>query len=955
MPENRLNAYFSEHGESVRPDGGTPFSLAGTDAVWLVVSGRVDVFLVQEGGGRGERTPCYSAWAGHAVFGHKDRPGVSLLAVGTPGTEVRRLTRAGLEGLDPEAMARLVDDHLDLLAGALARNIESAPEAGVILAPGRSAELPRLTVARSDGAPVWVRHIKGASLFMGMQDLDVETGWIPVPAAAWVQALADAELEQCATVEIMRRKDRWALYERCQQTVLACLSLGAAFASADRLAALREKSAADVRVTRNGLLRLASIMDDTIVPPSPGAGDDALASACAMAARALGADMDGLEGPLTGRTVEEVAESGNLRARRVLLRGRWFREDGGPLVAFTAGNRHPVALLPVSPRAYRLHDPRDGSVRPVTAETAEGLEPAAYSLYRPLPPTRLRLRDIPLFGLHGSWRGLIQVGVLGGVLGLVGLITPLLTRTIFNDVIPGADRSRLLQVVAILLGFTVASLLFEVAKSIAMLRVKMRTDHNLETAIWARLLRMPANFFRKFSAGDLAQRAMALNTVQQMLSGASLSSMFSAFFSLIYLAQLFYFDTKLALLALLIVLVSALATALVSAVQIRYQRKAVDLGGQISGQTLQFISGVSKLRAGGAEDRALMLWADKFAEQRRISYKLGSVGNAFSAFNSAFGTIGSALIFTGVVYFERETPMDMGTFMAFWAAFGGLQSGILSLVGAVTSVFKAVPYFERLRPILEEAPENAEAKGNPGEIRGNIEVANVSFRYGDDGAQVLTDVSFTVRPGEFVAVTGPSGSGKTTLLRLLLGFEAPNTGAILYEGQDLGQLDAAKVRRQMGVVLQNGGLMPGDIFTNIIGASTLTLDDAWRAAEMAGFAEDIKAMPMGMHTVISEGASTLSGGQRQRLIIARALARDPKVLLFDEATSALDNRTQDIVTRSLNDLPVTRVVIAHRLSTIKDADRIIVLRDGRIAESGTYAELMAAGGVFHDLAKRQMS
>jgi ABC-type bacteriocin/lantibiotic exporter with double-glycine peptidase domain len=393
----------------------------------------------------------------------------------------------------------------------------------------------------------------------------------------------------------------------------------------------------------------------------------------------------------------------------------------------------------------------------------------------------------------------------------------------------------------------------------------------------------------------------------------------------------------------------------VSVIQIRYQRKAVGLAGKIAGQTLQFITGVAKLRAGGAEDRALMLWAEDFAEQRRVSYKLASVGGAFSAFNAAFGTIGSALIFTGVIYFERENNMDMGTFMAFWVAFGGLQRGILSLVGAVTQVFQAIPYFERLKPIIEEVPENSEVKGDPGEIKGNIEISNLSFRYNQDGPLILKDVSFKIKPGEFVAITGPSGSGKTTLLRLLLGFEEPQSGSILLENQDLSQLDVSKVRKQMGVVLQNGGLMPGDIFTNIIGASTLTIEDAWKAAEMAGFDKDIKEMPMGMHTVVSEGASSLSGGQKQRLIIARALARNPSVLLLDEATSALDNRTQEIVTKSLNELPVARLVIAHRLSTIKGADTIIVLKDGEVCEVGKYENLMDAKGLFYDLAKRQMA
>ena len=944
--------HFTAHGTRRELDASAPLTVSDPDKAWFVAEGRLDVFLVSDTGEMG-RDHCFSTTADQVLYGLDPVDGHALLAVGVPGTVIFEIGRDVLAQAPEEVRVRLVDGHLDNLARGLVGAIESTPQASVPLLPDADAPMERLAVARPVEDTVWARHKNGDSLYLGMEEVDDGSGWFPVAPATWLQAMADSELEVRSTARQIRDTNFRSDLDCYHRTAMRCLILTTALASADRLAALREKTASDVRVTRDGLLKLASIMDDSLEPGVSQDGISGLEAACAMVGRALGMDFSGA--PLSGRTIEEVAESGTMRARRVLLRGDWFREDGGPMVAFLETDKRPVTLLPSSARSYRLHDPRDGSVRDVTRAVAEELEPGAYSLYRPLPSRKLTLKDVPLFGLRGSWRDLGWVAGLGGLLGLMGLVTPMLTRTIFNDIIPGAERGRLLQVVAILLGFTVASLLFEVAKSIAMLRAKARTDHNLETALWERLMRLPANFFREYTAGDLAQRSMALNSVQQMLSGATLSSMFSAIFSMVYLGLLFHYDTKLALLALLIILVSAVATGLVSAIQIRYQRKAVNLAGKISGQTLQFISGIAKLRAGGAEDRALSLWAGDFAEQRRVGYRMSAVGNAFSAFNTAFSTLGSALIFIGVIYFEREDPMDMGTFMAFWAAFGGLQGGILSLVGAVTTVFQAVPYFERLKPILEATPEGTDESGDPGEIKGNIELSGVSFRYADDGPMVLKDVSLTVEPGQFVAITGPSGSGKTTLLRLLLGFENPQAGAILFENQDLSQLDAARVRRQMGVVLQNGGLMPGDIFTNIIGASTLTVDDAWRAAEMAGFAQDIKEMPMGMHTVISEGASTLSGGQRQRLIIARALARNPKILLFDEATSALDNRTQEIVTQSLNSLPVTRIVIAHRLSTIKDADAIIVLEDGQVREQGTYDELMEQKGLFHNLAKRQMA
>lgn len=952
-----LHSHISGKGSRLQLDASAPLAISDPSALWFVEEGRLDVFLVGEGDSReqSERVYCFSVEAGQAVFGVAPQEGRALLGVALPGTSVVHLRQPEFRALPREPRVALVEGHLGLFGRALSEGVENIPEAQVELEAGQGVLLDQFAVARPLGQTIWVRHKSGASLHMGIGEIENGDGWFPIRPELWIQALSDSELECCATSDILGRDDiveRLGVFHR---NALSGLSFGAAFASADRLAALREKTASDIRITRDGLMQLASVMDSRTLPLGTDMAETALAAACMMVGNHLGVDFSGLESPPSGKTVEEVAESANMRARRVLLRGNWFEQDGGPMVGFMAEGKRPVALIPASPRSYMLHDPGTGETVRFKADMLEELEPAAYTLYRPLPDRKLRLRDIPLFGLRGCWKDLAWVLGLGCVLGLLGLVTPMLTRTIFNDIIPGAERGRLLQIVAILFGFTVVSLLFEVTKSIAMVRVKARADHTLETALWERLMRMPANFFRRFTAGDLANRAMALNSVQQLLSGASLSSMFSGFFSLIYLGLLFYYDAKLALVSLMIILVSALATAVVSFFQIRYQRKAVKLGGRLSGLTLQFITGVAKLRAGGAEDRALTLWARDFSEQRRISFRSSQLGNAFSAFNTAFATVGSALIFTGVVYFERETPMDMGTFMAFWAAFGSLQGAVLSLVGSATNVFKAVPYFERLKPIMEEQPEDSETLNDPGDIKGNIELSHVSFRYDDEGPLVLDDVSFKIRPGEFVAITGSSGSGKTTLLRLLLGFETPRSGSILYENQDLSQLDVAKVRKQMGVVLQNGGLMPGDIFTNIIGASTLTIDDAWEAARMAGFEEDIKAMPMGMHTVISEGAGTLSGGQRQRLIIARALARKPSVLLFDEATSALDNRTQEIVTQSLNQLDVTRIVIAHRLSTIRDADRIIVLEDGRIREQGNYQELMAEQGLFHSLVKRQMA
>ncbi|MPM89484.1 Leukotoxin export ATP-binding protein LtxB [bioreactor metagenome] len=284
---------------------------------------------------------------------------------------------------------------------------------------------------------------------------------------------------------------------------------------------------------------------------------------------------------------------------------------------------------------------------------------------------------------------------------------------------------------------------------------------------------------------------------------------------------------------------------------------------------------------------------------------------------------------------------------------------MLSMVSLSESLISAnivIPLYQKAKPILETLPEYDETKINPKPLTGSIEVSHVSFRYNENGPLILKDISLQINEGDYAAIVGTSGCGKSTLFRVLLGFEKPEMGKVYYNGQDLSKVDIRMVRKQIGVVLQNGQLMTGNIFSNITGSNPfLTIDDAWEAARMAGIEEDIKEMPMGMHTIITEGSGAISGGQKQRLMIARAIINKPKIIYFDEATSALDNRTQAIVSDSLDRLQATRVVIAHRLSTIINCNKIFVMDQGRIVESGTYQELMDRQGLFTELAKRQLA
>uniref|UniRef100_UPI0025EB3FE9 ATP-binding cassette domain-containing protein n=1 Tax=Selenomonas sp. TaxID=2053611 RepID=UPI0025EB3FE9 len=383
-----------------------------------------------------------------------------------------------------------------------------------------------------------------------------------------------------------------------------------------------------------------------------------------------------------------------------------------------------------------------------------------------------------------------------------------------------------------------------------------------------------------------------------------------------------------------------------------------------AGVIQQIFTGLAKFRLQGAEAQAFYLWSKAFGEEWNWNLKLRWLAN-YRTVLRAIQPLLVTLIFYLVVTSDMQEAVKEGKdpfvqlsyaqFVAFLTAFTGLNTTLNESIGLVINLLTLQPHVDNIQTILSEVPEGTDDRMDAGALSGRIEIEHLRFAYDQGGADVIQDLNLQVKAGEHLAIVGKSGCGKSTLIRLLLGFEKPKSGAIYYDGHDLMDLNLSSVRTQMGVVLQNGQLMTGDIFTNIVGTAALSMDDAWAAAEAAGIADDIRAMPMGMHTVLSEGSSNISVGQRQRIMIARALAGHPAVILFDEATSALDNRTQAIVTKSLQKMKCTRLVVAHRLSTIREADRIVVLDQGRIVETGTFAELAAKDGIFAQLVQRQMA
>jgi NHLM bacteriocin system ABC transporter ATP-binding protein len=964
---------FRSEGTLQEAGSDRPLLLAG-DSVWWVEAGNLDVFAIRLDGGEphGRRRHLFRVEAGRAVFpcDGTAEAGVGLLAVGTHGTRLRRLPRERAESLTRDAAIRpeisaLVDEWVETASGAVSRAI--SPARCEELQPGSRVTLRARVSARPSSGVSWVRHEDGHSHFLGIEGLRMNgNGWIPLSHRSWMETAVASELELAPTRDV-DAATLWHGLGLFHGLVLGSAARSVASAEAEEQARLSGREASESAVMEGACRLLVGALDgpasaDAGLPAGPALAPEsrgeALLACCRLVGSSQGITIAASErasGAQLAVALANIARSARFRTRTVMLRDGWWTADSGPLLAFSDEDKRPLALIPEGPGRYLVHDPVAGTRTPVDAAVAESIGGVAVTFYRSFPVRALNLWDVLRFASRGSHRDLAMLGMMGAVVGMLGLVTPIATGVIFNTVIPGADRGQLLQLVLVLVVTALSAAVFNLIRSLAQIRIEGRVGAVVQAAVWDRLLSLPLSFFRPYSAGELAVRAMGIDAIRQTLSGATTTALLGGIFSLANLLLLFRYSTRLALWATGLVAVAVTATLLISWMQLRYQRQISALQQEISGSVLQFLGSIAKLHVSGAEPHAFAVWAGKFSEQRKYQYRARRIGNTLTAFNTAYPVVCSTVIFAVAAPLLRQGELlRTGDFLAFISSFTLFLTAMLSMSTAFVSVLAVVPLYENARPILETVPEVDEAKTHPGVLSGDIEATHLAFRYQADGPLVLRDLSFHIRAGEFVAFVGPSGTGKSTIFRLLLGFDRPEGGAVYFDGQEIAGLDIQAVRQQVGVVLQNGRLMPGDVFTNIVGSSPATQQDAWEAARMAGLDEDIRQMPMGMHTVINEGGSTLSGGQRQRLMIARAIVNRPRILLFDEATSALDNRTQTIVSQSLERLNATRIVIAHRLSTVVNADRILVFEGGRIVESGNYAELMAQGGRFAEMAERQL-
>ena len=715
---------------------------------------------------------------------------------------------------------------------------------------------------------------------------------------------------------------------------------------------IRLRKQRDQEVFEDSMFRMASV----VLGRRAGSMSDARIVAKAAIDEILKAyHLKPVEIPEELRDVDEQLEYAlrphGIMRRQVLLEEGWYQNAFGPMLGFWGEERLPVALLPKPFRGYSFLDPVSGERRNVDAKTAAQIAEDAICFYRPLPQKELGIPDLLLY-----LKSCLSLGdglLLGGLtllVTLVGMLMPRITRALTGPVLERGSLTMLTGTAVFLLCTLIVSQLVSCLRELMMDRIRIKTSLPVEAAVMMRMIDLPAPFFRQFSSGELSSRFGAVSQLCKLLVGNVFSLGLSSLVSLLYITQIFRYAPSLVAPALLIILLTVGIGTVAALMQMRIGQEAMERGAKNDGISFALISGVQKIKLAGAEKRAFAKWAGSYASVAELSYDP-------PLFLKVSGVIGTAVSLAGTIamyYLAVKSGVSPSEYLAFNAAYGMVSGAFSALSGVALTVAQIKPILAMAEPILKTAPESAEMKTMVTRLNGGIELSNLRFRYSEDQPWVVDGMDLKIRPGEYVAIVGRTGCGKSTIMRLLLGYEKPVKGAIYYDGRDMSKLDLRSLRRRIGTVMQTGSLFQGDIYSNIvISAPQLGLEEAWEAAELAGIADDIRAMPMGMQTLISEGQGGISGGQKQRLMIARAVAPKPKILMFDEATSALDNLTQKKVSDALDGLKCTRIVIAHRLSTIRHCDRILVLDGGKIREDGTYDELIAKNGVFAELVAKQ--
>ena len=977
MPEYASIGHLAARsGASVPCAGNLPVKLDDPESVWFIDQGAVDLFLVEFKDGVEQAPPqhllrCESGRLLPGVAPDEQNDAgkdttLGLIAKGLPDTLLKRLPASVLSEVDPAELAEQADAWLIAVTDTLSRLVSRLPRATALAEPGLTRTVGPCTLSVRRGV-VWVSEPpRGASLFMDMVDQaelaeasGPHEGVTPLTRTSWLTLFDEATLSGSSTETLARQGTLLPALASFHAVALALERLNRRLAVVDDANLERERTTSRRTAESAARQRLFNIYD---LPTDRDARveDTALVDALQIIGRHQGIDFRIPErsGPSDSPVgLADVLDASAVRARRVRFKGEgdWWRGDSNALLAFRAEDGRPVALLPGMFGRYREVDPVTKVRVRLSAERAAALQDEAWTFYQPLPSGDVKPADLLRIALHGSVADLARLVIAGLPGGLIKLLPALALGLVANHVEADGSAGTLYAVALTLAGFGLLGALLHLLQSSTMMRLEGRSASRVEAAFWDRLMRLPPSVLNRHPAGDLAMSGMTFQNLRDGLQGVLADSLLSIVFLLPVFGVIFFYDATLGVIALAFSMASLLVTAALGLRQISPYGRMISAIRRVAGRLFQIMGGIAKLRVENAEGSAFAIWARDYREQKRADLELGALEGHSRAFGAALPFLaGGVLLFAVVAVNDRNVPV--ADFLVVYTVFIAFQSAIARLGESFGTLAAMLPAFDQMRPLLAAVPET-DVGGEPVErLDGEVLFDHISFRYNPDGPLILDDVTIRARPGEFVAIAGESGAGKSTLFRLALGIDRPTAGAVYYDGRDLRHLNLRQVRRKIGAVPQSVRLHPQDLWDNIVAHHEgTTSEEVWQAARAAGIEGQIKAMPMGMMTMVGAVGGVVSGGESQRVTIARSLLGSPRIMLLDEATNWLDNESQAEVMQNLALLTSTRIVIAHRLSTLEQADRIYVLEAGRVVQSGSFAELVEVDGVFRDLVRRQLT
>jgi ATP-binding cassette subfamily C protein len=918
-------------------DNSTPRHLDDARGAWILQSGELDLFAVPLDSQHrpGRRTFIGTLTPGSVVLGVPDVEvdgttwclyGVGVDCVLEPATDWvansaglgtwLTVLSSGLEGVVGTTwLSAAGDDAVELEAGAVITSRQGLQWA--VTEPG---SLTMLGCPAPGTVPV-----VGSGVLTAARTTTIRMGHGPDPEAGarWFSSTAllgqTSRARRLMTDEVARDADR------VQQE---------AQARADAMSAL-------------------SAIDAHHVITAPSDRDKVLA-ACRLLGQMEGIDIVAPPDWARDQTLDPIhaiARASGARVRAVTISDHAWMSGIDTILAFRHIGGDPVIAVARPSKGYDLLDPDTGRSQRLTSQVAKGLRPTGYVFYQPLPTESIGVLGLLRYGLRGARRDLVRTLGLSLVAGLFSLVVPIATGQILGSLVPAGQIAEIVLASVLVFGAVFASTGFLLGRSAALLRLQGRMLARMQSGVWDRLLSLPVQFFARFSVADLSLRITGVENIQYIVSSVASQTLLALVTLVFSLLLLFVYSVEVASIVMGLTLLVVVISGFLTFRQIKRLRAMYDAKGEASAVLIQIVQGIDKVRAAAAEGRALGAWSRTFSRQAESLLASEQLSAIRTAMYAALPVALTLILFA--VVGSDPGIMSTAAFLSFVAALGQITAATAQLDLSLGYVLNIVPLFDRLRPILAERSEDQAGASDPGRLTGAVALHNVTYRYPGMSTPVLQDVDLQVNPGDFLAIVGPSGSGKSTIVRLLLGFDQPETGSVTYDGKDLMTLDRRAVRSQIGVALQNASVFTSDIYGTIAGDWPLSEQDAWAAAEKVGLADEIRALPMGMRTLLGNNASTFSGGQRQRLVLAAAIARDPRLVVLDEATSALDSVTQAQVMRSFDELQVTRVVVAHRLSTIRNANRVVVVDRGRIVQQGTYEELATVPGPFQSMVRRQ--